>query len=164
MRTGDENGPAWKRPEYWVWSHMIERCYNPKAAGYKNYGGRGITVCQRWRESSAAFLADMGSRPSPKHQIDRIDNDRGYSPDNCRWATRIEQCRTRRRTTLLTHDGRTMPFADWVRETGIAYQTIRSRLRIGWTVSEALTRPVFHNATHRRKHIPTPNGPCFLPR
>lgn len=85
-----------KPPEYWVWMEMKKRCSNPKNAGYPNYGGRGISVCSRWRESFEAFISDMGWRPAAGLQIDRIDNDGNYEPANCRWTTRSENCRNRR--------------------------------------------------------------------
>lgn len=81
-------------PTYNSWQSMIRRCTNPRAADYDRYGGRGITVCQRWRDFSA-FLDDMGVRP-PGHTLDRVDNDRGYEPSNCRWATTSEQNLNRR--------------------------------------------------------------------
>lgn len=82
-------------PEYRVWATMLERCRRPRAANYHNYGGRGIGVCERWLDFDA-FYADMGARPSPKHSIDRIDNDGNYEPGNCRWATASEQNRNKR--------------------------------------------------------------------
>jgi hypothetical protein len=86
------------RPELYVaWDSMKQRCLNPKNAAYKNYGARGITVCERWRGSFELFLADMGARPSPQHTIERLNNDRGYEPGNCCWATRSEQNRNQRK-------------------------------------------------------------------
>jgi hypothetical protein len=83
-------------PEYKAWQAMIQRCVNPDHEAYKNYGARGITVCQLWRNSFDEFFASMGKRPTPKHSLERINNDRGYSPDNCKWATRTEQNRNKR--------------------------------------------------------------------
>lgn len=83
-------------PEYRIWTHMKGRCLNETDARYADYGGRGIIVCDRWVESFAAFLADMGPRPSKSHSIDRIDNDGGYEPSNCRWATDQEQSLNKR--------------------------------------------------------------------
>lgn len=82
-------------PTYITWAAMIQRCTNESSPGFKNYGGRGITVCERWRNRFSAFLADMGERP-PGLTIDRIDNERGYEPSNCRWATKTQQSRNRR--------------------------------------------------------------------
>lgn len=83
-------------PEYMVWSAMVRRCTDKNDKGWDDYGGRGITVCERWRAGYASFIADMGRRPSPRHSIDRIDNDCGYEPGNCRWTTRVVQTRNRR--------------------------------------------------------------------
>jgi len=83
--------------EYTIWYHMIRRCTNPQENSYEAYGGRGIAVCERWREDFLAFLSDMRPRPSPKHSLDRVDNDGDYTPENCRWATLSQQmCNTQR--------------------------------------------------------------------
>lgn len=88
--------------EYRTWQSMRARCYQASSISYPRYGALGITVCDRWRDDFAAFFADMGPKPTPGHSIDRIDNERGYNPDNCRWATALEQTHNRR-ITLKTH-------------------------------------------------------------
>lgn len=90
-----------KTPEFKVWDSMLQRCTNPKHAAYHRYGGRGIKICKRWRNSFENFYADMGLRPSPKHSIERIDNDRGYSPWNCKWATSKEQAANKRSAWIM---------------------------------------------------------------
>lgn len=125
-------------PEYTAWAGMLQRCRNPKNAAYPDYGGRGITVCDAWRDSFEAFYADLGPRPSARHSIDRIDNDGNYEPGNCRWATAKEQNRNTRRARLLTFDGRTQLLSDWGAELGVHPEAIRGRLRRGWSIEDAL--------------------------
>ncbi len=127
---------------YWVWSGMIQRCCNPKSKYFHNYGGRGITVCREWRESFEAFQASVGPRPSPKHTIDRIDNERGYEPGNVRWSTRKEQNNNTRKNRLVTAFGETLTLSQWSERFGIKALTIRARLEKGITPEEALTKPV----------------------
>lgn len=130
-----------KTAEFNLWCSMRQRCNDPGHKSYPRYGGRGITVCERW-DDFTAFLADMGPRPSPQHQIERVNNDRGYSPENCRWATVTEQANNRRSSHLLTHNGQTKTIAEWARETGLGRSTIEQRLRVlGWSAERALTTP-----------------------
>jgi hypothetical protein len=117
---------------------MMTRCLNPHRDQWRDYGGRGITVCKRWRVF-ANFLADMGPKPSPAHSLDRIDNNKSYTPQNCRWATRAEQRRNSRQgLVMLTVKGRTMCLIDWARETGIERRTLAARLYHGWSPEEAV--------------------------
>lgn len=109
-----------KHPLYPTWYGMVARCQNPKAQSYRNYGGRGITVCDRWLESFENFYADMGDRPSNKHSLDRIDNDGPYSPENCRWATWEEQANNRRNNVWIEFQGERLSAAQWSRRLGVA--------------------------------------------
>jgi hypothetical protein len=123
--------------EYTIWRAMKSRCSNPATINYSDYGGRGIAVCDRWRDDFAAFLADMGPRPSPDHSIDRRDNSGPYSPDNCRWSTSTEQSNNRRVNRMLSHQGRTQTLAQWSRELGLSRVTLADRLDAGWPVEKA---------------------------
>lgn len=120
---------------------MIGRCHNPNSSGYSSYGGRGITVCERWRDF-ANFLADMGERPEGK-TLDRIDGSLGYFPENCRWATVGEQNRNTRRNHNVTYNGETHCVSEWARRAGISHETLRGRLAKGWSMDRALT-PYIH--------------------
>jgi hypothetical protein len=96
-RTHGESPRGSWTPEYRAGVNMVTRCHNPKATRYKNWGGRGISVCDEWRHDYEAFLSHVGRRPSPTHSLDRIDNNRGYEPGNVRWATREQQARNTRK-------------------------------------------------------------------
>jgi len=111
---------------------MLARCHYTNAINYHRYGGRGVTVCDRWLKFGN-FLADMGRKPSPKHSIDRTDNEGNYEPGNCRWATAKEQCRNTRRNRTLTHDGKTMCMAAWAEKLGITWATLSWRIKHGWS-------------------------------
>lgn len=101
-KSAQSKAQPWLRPEYRVWSNMIQRCHNTKAPGFKDYGGRGISVCAAWRNSFWKFLRDVGERPFPEAQLDRRDNNGNYEPDNCRWVTPTENMRNRRGVKLNT--------------------------------------------------------------
>lgn len=115
-----------KTPEYSSWESMIQRCNNQNNRAFKDYGGRGITVCKRWLKFEN-FYADMGARP-PQHSLERIDNNKGYTPTNARWATRSEQQRNRRTNRLVTIDGRLMTIAAAAELIGVKYMTAYHRL------------------------------------
>ena len=128
-------------PEYCAWAAMIQRCTNPKYKGWKNYGGRGIIVCERWMNDFIDFLADVGYRPSSRHSLDRYPNNNGnYEPGNVRWATRPQQNRNSRSNKLITIGGRTLCIQDWVNETGIPSPTLRYRLRQGMKPEDAIKK------------------------
>lgn len=126
---------------YHAWHKMNDRCDKPKSPSYKNYGARGIAVCDRWNRSNPQgfqnFLADMGM-PSQGMTLNRIDNNGNYSPDNCAWATRKEQSRNTRRNVYLTFENETHCLADWAKITGISLSTIHSRVKMGWDVTRII--------------------------
>ena len=119
-------------PEWNTWKTMKARCHNPDNTDYPEYGGRGIFVCEEWRDSFITFYRDMGDRPSPKHSLDRIDNSKGYSPDNCRWTTWNIQNRNRKSNVMITCNGKTQCLKDWAIETNQNYDKLRSRKNRGW--------------------------------
>ena len=131
-------------PIYNTWVNIKARCdINTKHPIYiKYYKNRGITICGRWKNSFEGFFEDMGLPPSESHSLDRIDNDKGYSKQNCRWATRFEQQGNMRSNRLVTHDGETHCINEWARRTGIKSATIIGRLNDGWPIKKALTKPV----------------------
>lgn len=117
--------------EYNSWYGMKIRCKYPLCPTYKNYGGRGIKVCERWKNSFKNFIDDMGLKPTPKHSIDRINNNLGYSPENCRWATRKEQDQNRVPKSLLTYKGETKSLVKWAYKIGISPEAMRLRVKSG---------------------------------
>ncbi len=117
-------------PEHESWRGMIKRCHDPETRHYKNYGGRGIRVCDRWRESFEAFFADMGPRP-PGTSIDRINNESGYEPGNCRWATAIEQARNKRTSVKTEFRGMVLCVSEIADIGGISRATVSRRFKAG---------------------------------
>jgi hypothetical protein len=128
-------------PEYRTWAGMRTRCLDEGHHSYRNYGARGITICERWLESFEAFFEDMGPKPSPKHEIERVDNDGPYSPENCVWATHGQQMANTRATRLLTVNGQTLPIKVWARTTGINPATLYSRINAGVAPEFAIIPP-----------------------
>lgn len=142
VRAEKEN-PYTKNIAYRSWTAMKDRCSNPKSHNFNRYGGFGVGVCERWRDSFAVFLEDMGPRPSLKHSIDRWPDPAGnYEPGNCRWATDAEQRANQRRSVYVEVGGERILLNDYAKSVGLAYQTIYGRLRAGWTLEEAVTIPV----------------------
>jgi hypothetical protein len=135
---------------YRNWATMLQRCTNPKTMQYADYGGRGITVCETWRKF-AAFHADMGT-PVAGRSLERRDNNKGYSKDNCYWATRAEQSRNKRNNVLLTAKGETLTLSEWARRLGTCRATVRERLDRGWSVEDTCTRPIRGKALHIEEH------------
>lgn len=127
--------------EYSAWKHMRERCSRQKNASYSHYGGRGIKVCERWGDF-VAFLEDMGKRPSPQHQLDRLDNNGNYEPSNCRWATPREQANNRRSNRIIEYGGERKTLAEWARASGLSRQILYWRLKTGKSIDEALSAPL----------------------
>lgn len=137
--------------EYTAWGNMKERCYNESNKEFANYGDRGVYVCDGWRNDAAAFLCDMGPKPSRDHSVDRRDNNGSYTcgkcddciakgaPMNCRWATRSEQMRNTRANVMLTYGGDTMPLVAWAERLGLTHTCLVYRLNLGWSVDRALS-------------------------
>lgn len=128
-------------PEYRTWDHIKTRCLNPNFNDYHNYGGRGITICDRWLNSFENFLADMGERPTPKHSIERNDTNGNYEPSNCSWATHKEQCNNQRRTIKISYNGKIQSLKNWSRELCISYDRIRKRYKANLTPEEIFEPP-----------------------
>lgn len=126
---------------YVCWVSMRQRCQNPHHEKFKNWGARGITVCDAWGDFET-FSRDMGNPPSPLHSLDRIDNTKGYSPDNCRWATPKEQSTNTRKTILLTKDGQTFCVSDWAVRFGCSSTLLYTRIKKGWSSEKVLNAPI----------------------
>lgn len=140
--------PRSYRPEYRIWMSMRRRCSDPRNQGFYLYGNRA-RVCEAWDKSFDQFFADVGPRPSPKHSLDRIDNNGDYEPRNVRWATPKEQARNTSATRFLTVEGVTKPFTQWAEEAGITVQSLEYRLKNEWAPKVAVSRPPQKSVPHR---------------
>lgn len=125
-----------KSKEYRSWQHLKERCLNPKDPAYFNYGGRGITVCDEWKDSFEKFYEDMGECPK-NYSIERIDNEKGYYKENCKWASREEQSLNRRNTVIVTFNNETKPLLLFCKELNLKYFTVIKKLKRGLSVEDA---------------------------
>lgn len=138
FRHGQSNSPLYR-----VWIAMRRRCNNPSDPAYANYGGRGITVCDRWQSSFAAFFADVGERPKG-YELDRIDNDGPYAPENVRWVTSKTNKHNKRTNRKITWRGVTLPVTVWAEKLGMHPRTLFNRLGRGWPLERAMTETVKH--------------------
>lgn len=130
-----------KHPLYPVYRQMLQRCNNPNNGQFADYGGRGITVCDRWAQGVEYFFQDMGERPTPHHQLDRIDNSKGYAPDNCKWSTAQENSCNRRNTVRLEVLGKSQTLREISESFGISYAIVRhAYYRHGTSALQALLR------------------------
>lgn len=125
-------------PEYAIWCAMRSRTSNPNSRVFRIYGGRGISVCQRWKDSFEAFIADVGRRPSPKHSLERLDVNGDYTPENVVWASMKTQQRNRRNNHMLTIGSETKCLAEWAEISGIQYATLLRRVKVGWSPYDAV--------------------------
>ncbi len=152
-------GPA---PEYSSHQGLLSRCYNPKNISYHLYGGRGVRVCERWRNGDGiksafeCFIADMGLKPSKRHSIDRMDNNGNYEPGNCRWATPQEQSSNTRRNTIVVFRGEQMILAQAIRVAKLNHFTVMNRLRRGWGMEAAINTPVRKFRPANSRFLTTP--------
>lgn len=139
-RHGHATRREGRTPTYCVWQAMRRRCLQPNAKHYKDYGGRGIAICERWMKYEN-FLADMGECPEGL-TLERKNNDGNYEPTNCRWATPLEQMNNQRKTVRLSYRGRKQSLGNWAREIGVARTTLATRLKRGWSIERTLTTEV----------------------
>lgn len=127
-RKGTKRDGRTKEPEYWSWVRMRRRCLQPKHKSYKDYGGRGISICPEWVDDYVAFRTYLGPKPSLDHTVERIDNDKNYEPGNVCWATRLIQTRNRRGLRSITHNGETHCMSVWAERLGLKRHQIKARL------------------------------------
>lgn len=156
---------ARKSKAYKIWDGIIERCTNPNSRAFKYYGGRGIEICERWRNNFENFLADMGEPPA-NCSIDRINNDGNYEPGNCRWATHKQQCRNQRSNLVVEAWGIKKTLAEWAELTNLKYSTIQARLSRGWQAEIALSYPLVrgnqnHDMQSKLQSFNIPKNPPF---
>lgn len=136
-------------PEYRTWCKIKERCHNQSDHAFPDYGGRGIVVCSEWLHDFERFRADMGTKPTSDHQIERIDNDGPYSLENCKWATRVEQANNKRNNVFLTYEGESRTIAEWARVLGVKRGTIAARVDRGWGADRVIGEGLHYRGQRR---------------
>ena len=129
------------RREWRIWRGLKDRCCNPRHSSYPDYGGRGVSLCERWQEDFIHFLQDMGDCPEEDSQIDRISSAGNYEPGNCRWVSPSENCNNRSSNRWLTYQGETLTATQWARRNGVKAELIYDRLERGWPDERILTQP-----------------------
>lgn len=139
---GNKKHGLWKSKEYKTWSALKDRCLNHNSVSYKNYGGRGIKVCEKWINNFENFLQDVGFAPSNKHSIERLNTNGHYEPANVKWATAKEQANNRRSSVYITFNGVTKSKTDWCIYLNIPKSTFHNRIRRGWTLEKTINEPV----------------------
>lgn len=164
-----------KSAEYRIWSGIKDRCLNMNSADRERYSERGITICKRWSDSFVEFNTDIGPRPSPKHSVDRKDNNGGYWcgkcdeckrngwPANCHWVTASDQARNRRDNQLATWNGRTMCIGAWEKELGFPHSVLWNRINRGWSNCRAFTQPIRQSHSRPYQTVPASSPPCTEP-
>lgn len=143
--------PYYKTYFYSTWNGIKNRCYNKNNKHYNKYGGRGITMCDRWKNGIHGlenFISDMGERPSSKHSIDRIDNNKGYNSYNCKWATQKQQCRNKRNNISITYKEETKTLTEWSEILKLKFTTIYNRIfTYKWSIEKAFETPIKNKST-----------------
>lgn len=139
-----------RTPEWEAWRKMKQRCFLATRKDYHRYGGRGITVCDRWLVFEN-FIMDMGLKPSPRHSIERKDNNGNYEPSNCVWALPIEQANNKVTNRILEYRGERLTISQWSRRVGMEHDTLSRRLKLGWSIKRALTAPLKKQRNNRRQ-------------
>lgn len=140
-----------EQPEYTAWQEIKRRCYNKNCIGYSDYGGRGIEMCDRWRNDFKSFLADMGKRPSEEYSIERQDVNGNYEPENCKWATLFEQANNKRNNRFITYEGKSLTCSQWSRLTGIPRIVIYNRLYMGWDAERIFNQTIIYKPSRRKE-------------
>lgn len=142
-------------PFYHTWWSMMRRCYHPEHHNYARYGGRGIHVCEAWHDpvNFVTWARVTAGEKTPTLSLDRIDNNKGYCPDNCRWATAKQQARNKRSNRIIELDERKMSLAEWCEEYGIDASVVRTRVAIGWDIEDAIKTPKGKVGIHIRKKL-----------